>query len=125
VSKVIRGCKDPNLDSIIAPPVSFDPSLWKEDIRAVMKNRGWIRGIPVWNALHLSTKTGPNTQAIMGAMTEAHLLSDEMLNNIKIVAGEGFVSAIQLSRKFNFHLFNSHFKIIKDKILILLKLSFI
>jgi len=110
VSRLLPGTKDPDLSTVTAPSTSVNSELFRKEIEAVVKGQGWVRGIPVWESLHLSTKAGPNGQSMMGAMSDLHLLTAEMLDNIRILTDGKVNHLIEQLRLFNLDLFNNHFK---------------
>lgn len=102
VSRVLPGNKPPDLSSVTAPSTSTKPL---DDIRrevgVAMKKTGWRVARPVWDKPHLSTKAGPNGQAMLGAMQDAHLLTPDALTYIKVLGGDKVISLIETLRTFS------------------------
>lgn len=60
---------------------------------------GWNIDRPQWSDYHFSLKSGPNGQAMMGSIHDAHHLTSEDLQNILILGNsEDLVDRINLLR---------------------------
>lgn len=94
VSRIIPGNVSPDLTSIITPGPPRDNNLLLE-ITAVMKMTGWTIGRPIWERPHLSTKAGPNGQAMLCAMKDATLLTPQMVTDITTLGGQKVASMIE------------------------------
>jgi len=111
VSRCIKGTTAPNLETVTSPSTSIDPQVFEEEIRAVVQSLGWRIQKPIWESVHLSTKAGPNGQAMMGAMSDLHLLSPRMLELIEYLSDGKVNHLIERLRLFSLDLFNNHFGI--------------
>lgn len=54
---------------------------------------------PQWTKCHLSTKAGPNAQAMLGSIVDLHLLPESLVKDLSIVGGPELKSRIQLLRE--------------------------
>jgi hypothetical protein len=66
---------------------------------------------PVWESVHLSTKAGPNGQAMMGAMSDLHLLTDRMLQNMEYMTDGKVNQQIEQLRPLSLDLWNKQFNL--------------
>lgn len=99
ISRVLPGHKKPDLSTITTPSTSIDPWInFQDDVKAIMTRKGWRLSRPIWDRYHLSTRAGPNCQAMVGAALEASLLSQETLTYIKILGGEELIKKIEVNR---------------------------
>jgi hypothetical protein len=80
------------------PSTSVDAQIFELEIAAIVKSRGWNLAPPVWEKPHLSTKAGPNCQAMVGAVLEAHAMPKSLYENIKILAGSELTKMIDANR---------------------------
>lgn len=92
------------------PPLSSlsDKPTYKEDkiseyisyIPMVMQMMNIPSKINVkWRQFHLTTKKGPNGQAMVSSIRDAHLLDDGMLKDIRTVAGDEIIEVINHCRE--------------------------
>jgi len=51
---------------------------------------------PIWSSCHLSTKAGPNAQAMVGAITDSHHLPGDLVKDLSIVGGSLLTERISL-----------------------------
>lgn len=58
---------------------------------------------PQWTKCHLSTKAGPNAQAMVGSMVDIHHLPDTLVKALAVIGGPRLLSRIRLLRE-NYHL---------------------
>lgn len=56
-----------------------------DDLIQTLYMLNWRIDRPVWTRYHYSLKAGPNGQAMMGSIFDAHHLSDDDLENLKIL----------------------------------------
>jgi hypothetical protein len=98
LSRIIPGWKSPDLAPIIDPPRSAKLSYYGLALSGVVTELGWKLPRPVWTEVHVSTKAGPNAQAMVGAIEDAHLLSDVEISNLRILGGDELVRTIELHR---------------------------
>jgi hypothetical protein len=80
---------------IISPWGGSDPITGKEFATAV-RSLG-IRPLKIeWSRFHMSTKSGPCGQAILTSLTELTLLPQSLVDNIRLLGGEGLGKVIDL-----------------------------
>jgi hypothetical protein len=95
LSRVIAGWKTPDLDPITLPAISLKDSLLSPEIVGIVKDLGWKLDVPAWERPHVTTKSGPNAQALIGSIEDAFLLTDAQIVNLGICGGEALVQAIE------------------------------
>lgn len=111
VSRILPGHKVPDLSSIITSGKSINYDLFRKEISVVMKDRGWNFSPPVWEECHLSTKAGPNSQAMIGSLTDLQLLTPSMLKAISTLTKGAVNSLIDRLQQLNLQAWNDHFKV--------------
>lgn len=100
VSRLLPGWKQPDLTPITDHGVPRNPLVEREVI-AVVKGLGWKLARPEWSGPHVSTKAGPNAQAMVGSVEDASLLTDSQMESIREIGGEGVVRAIGNAKLFS------------------------
>jgi len=80
-------------------PAAPYPSYLEEELTAVVKGLGWKLSVPEWERAHVTTKSGPNAQALIGSIEDASLLSDSQISNLGICGGEKLVRTIGTIRQ--------------------------
>jgi len=95
--RLIDGTKAPDLDPITLPAVPF-PSSLEVELTAIVKDLGWKLTVPEWERPHVTTKSGPNAQALVGSIEDASLLSSTQIANLRICGGEKLVRTIETIR---------------------------
>jgi hypothetical protein len=95
LSRVIRGWKTPDLDPITLPAPSLKSTTLVDDVVGIVTELGWKVEVPEWERPHVTTKSGPNAQALIGSIEDAFLLSDEQISNLRICGGETLIQAIE------------------------------
>jgi hypothetical protein len=98
VSRIITGWKAPNLDPIIQPCSGLNVSIIGDSLAGLVTELGWKLDLPRWEGCHVTTKSGPNAQALLSSIEDAHLLTDEQIGNLRIVGGDELVERIELIR---------------------------
>lgn len=94
VSRMLPGWKNPDLAPITDPcPVVISHRL-VEDVVGIVKELGWKLPLPRWEECHVTTKSGPNAQALIGSIEDAHNLSETQISNLGIVGGDALVQLI-------------------------------
>lgn len=93
VSRILPGWKAPDLAPITTTGASFQPAL-AEEVSAVVTELGWKLPFPEWEGCHVSTKSGPNAQALLGSIEDASLLTPRQLELLAVVGGEALVRLI-------------------------------
>lgn len=91
--RLIDGTKSPDLDPITLPAAPY-PSCLDEELPAIVKDLGWKLTVPEWERPHVTTKSGPNAQALIGSIEDASLLTDAQIANLGICGGEKLTSTI-------------------------------
>jgi len=99
------------------PSTSVSSELFRKEIFATTKSLGWFTGLPIWEDLHLSTKAGPNGQAMMGAMSDLSYLTDQNIQDLGILTGNKINHLIDNLKTFSLDSFNKHFGITPKGIL--------
>jgi len=94
LSRIIPGWKTPDLDPITLPASSSSYPVIGSELVAIVKGLGWRVETPAWERPHVTTKSGPNAQALVGSIEDAFLLSDEQISNLRICGGEKLVQTI-------------------------------
>lgn len=94
-SRLIAGWKTPDLDPITLPANVKDSPVLERDIVGIVRDLGWRVEVPEWERPHVTTKSGPNAQALIGSIEDAFLLSDSQISNLGICGGEKLVQAIE------------------------------
>jgi len=98
VSRLIPGWKSPDLTTITDPCQTVIPHNLGEELAGVVRKLGWKITQPVWEECHVSTKSGPNAQALVSSIEDAHLLSDQQISDLLVVGGSELVRAIEVAR---------------------------
>jgi len=91
--RLIEGSKSPDLDPITLPAAPVSPLL-EAELTAIVKDLGWKLNVPEWERPHVTTKSGPNAQALIGSIEDAHLLTQSQVDNLRICGGEKLVETI-------------------------------
>jgi hypothetical protein len=91
--RLIDGSKAPDLDPITLPASPY-PSVLDEEIPAIVKSLNWRLSVPEWERPHVTTKSGPNAQALIGSIEDASLLTETQLANLRLCGGEKLVQTI-------------------------------
>jgi hypothetical protein len=94
-SRIIPGWKTPDLDPITLPANIKSDSVIELELVGIVKDLGWKLDVPLWERPHVTTKSGPNAQALVGSIEDAFLLSDSQISNLRICGGEKLVQAIE------------------------------
>lgn len=100
VSRILPGWKSPDLSPIVTPGAPFNSQLCDE-AAAVTKEMGLKIARPEWTGCHVSTKAGPNAQAMVGSVEDAALLTSTQIDDLGIIGGEGLVQAVHTVRNFS------------------------
>nr|DBA07246.1 TPA_asm: RNA-dependent RNA polymerase [Gigaspora rosea mitovirus 2] len=101
VSRVLPGWKSPDLSSITAPSQIVNSDEIARDLVGVVRELGWKIDPTslAWGGCHVSTKSGPNAQAMLGSIEDASLLTSEQISHLQTVGGEELVSTIGTIRR--------------------------
>jgi len=100
VSRILPGTKLPDLSTITDPGKGQLSSRMRDDLLRVVRYLGWRVPQPVWTECHISTKAGPNAQALVGSIEDAHLLTDLQISYLQILGGGAVVQLIQTIRSY-------------------------
>ena len=95
--RLVEGTKKPDLDPITLPATPY-PSDLEVELAAIVKNLGWSLTVPEWERPHVTTKSGPNAQALVGSIEDAHLLTEKQIDNLRICGGDELVRTIGVIR---------------------------
>lgn len=100
ISRLLPGWKAPDLSTITRPGPPIIPTLVGEVVSTVTA-LGWKLARPEWVECHVSTKAGPNAQAMVGSVEDAHLLTDQQMSDIAVLGGKLVLGAIANARLFS------------------------
>lgn len=90
VSRILPGWKSPDVTPIIQPYTGhLDLHVIGGDLAGLVKELRWAIDLPQWEGCHVTTKSGPNAQALIGSIEDAHLLSDTQISNLRTIGGMG------------------------------------
>jgi hypothetical protein len=98
ISRILPGWKSPDLSPITDPPKSDKLSYYGLALSGIVKELGWTLPRPCWDGCHTTTKAGPNAQALVSSVEDAHLLTDSEISNLRILGGDELVNSIEISR---------------------------
>lgn len=99
VSRILPGWKAPDLGPIIQPyKGNYDLHVIGGALASLVTDLGWALPLPRWEECHVTTKSGPNAQALIGSVEDAHLLSDAQIGYLEILGGELLVERVKLIR---------------------------
>jgi len=87
LSRIISGWKSPNLDPITLPAVPVC-SVIEQELTGIVKGLGWKLDVPEWERPHVTTKSGPNAQALIGSIEDASLLTEDQISKLALCGGE-------------------------------------
>jgi hypothetical protein len=111
ISRILPGWKSPDLSSVTAPSQANDLSVLTGDLVGVVKELGWKLPRTEWSECHVTTKTGPNAQALVGSIEDAALLTDDQLKLLAILGGEAVIRSIETVRTLSPLTWLAHFKL--------------
>jgi len=97
VSRIIPGWKTPNLDPVTRPGADFNSAL-ADSATSTVADLGWRLPRPSWTECHVTTKAGPNAQALVSSIEDASLLTPDMLECLRVLGGDGLVRTIETIR---------------------------
>lgn len=98
ISRILPGWKSPDLEPITRPGVPYSAVI-AEEFQAVFVALGWKIKTPEWESCHVSTKSGPNAQAMVGSVEDSQLLTDSQIADLKTIGGEALTRTIETIRK--------------------------
>lgn len=101
VSRIIPGQKKPDLSSITDPGLDLKTSSIRSDLVSVVRELGWKLPPIQWDGWHVTTKAGPNAQALLGSIEDAHLLSEAQIRDLGVLGGDELVQSIETLRRFS------------------------
>jgi hypothetical protein len=97
VSRILPGWKSPDLLPITQPyKGDYDLRVIGDALAGLVRELGWAIPLPRWEECHVTTKSGPNAQALIGSVEDAHLLSEEQISNLQILGGDAVVERLKL-----------------------------
>lgn len=97
-SRILPGWKAPDLDPVTRPfGGQISPRL-RDDLIGTVADLGLSVPRPVWTECHASTKAGPNAQALVGSIEDAHLLTDAQISDLRVLGGDEIVRLIETIR---------------------------
>nr|QCF24461.1 RNA-dependent RNA polymerase [Entomophthora muscae mitovirus 2] len=117
ISRAIPCNGEISVTSITDKGPDVNPDLLKE-YSSVLKELNWTIPVPTWSECHLSTKSGPNSQAMIGSIADLNHLPQSLRDDISVLGGPELTKVMDLLfEKINVKAWNRHFKV-KDKSLI-------
>lgn len=120
VSKTIKGQGLPDFKSIIVPPSLNLSEISDEEIDWVIQTFSLKFDQPSWTEPHISTKAGPNGQALISSIKDLQSLPSEVLQLIVKLGGDGLETYMnQIRQLVDFEKWNQTFSsVIRDTSLI-------
>lgn len=104
-----------SLSDIESPSSGVITPELKEDIKRVINSLGITLDRPQWTNSHLSTKSGPVAQAMVGAIPDAHHLPEPLVSQLEVLGGPLLSKRIsEVQQGTNLKSWCDHFQI-KDK----------
>lgn len=100
ISRILPGHKAPDLSSVTDPGTGHMSPRLRDDLARTVKRLGWRLPQPVWTECHTTTKAGPNAQALVGSIEDAHLLTDTQISHLRVLGGPGIVQLIETIRSY-------------------------
>jgi hypothetical protein len=97
-SRLLPGWKAPDLEPVTRPFEGHISPRLREDLISTVADLGWKLSRPIWAECHASTKAGPNAQALVGSIEDAHLLTDEQISYLRVLGGDGIIQLIETIR---------------------------
>lgn len=97
LSRLITGWKSPDLDPITLPAVPVSVVM-TEELKGIVRDLGWKLDVPCWERPHVTTKSGPNAQALVGSIEDASLLTEKQISNLRLCGGDELVRTIETIR---------------------------
>lgn len=111
VSRIIPGWKSPDVAPIIQPYTGhYDLHVIGDDLAGLVTALRWSIPLPQWEGCHVTTKSGPNAQALIGSIEDAHLLNEEQLGKLLVVGGNELVERVKQIRAISVLAWLSNFK---------------
>lgn len=98
ISRYLSGWKSPDLSTISDPCKGTKVASYATSLAAITRRLGWTIPVPRWEQCHVTTKSGPNAQALLSSIEDAHLLSESQISDLRLVGGEELVRLIETSR---------------------------
>lgn len=109
ISRIIPGWKSPDLSPITDPLQVVIPSTSGGDLASIVRRLRWKITQPVWEECHTSTKSGPNAQAMVGSIEDAHLLTDSQISDLRTLGGDGIIERLTPIRSISVQSWTEHF----------------
>lgn len=101
VSRHLPGRKSPDLSPITGPYKGIDLDCNIQSFVSTVSELGWKITRPQWEECHVTTKAGPNSQALVGSIEDAHILTDAQISNLRVLGGDELVQLIESVRSFS------------------------
>jgi hypothetical protein len=97
ISRILPGWKSPDLATVTTPPPPISLSI-ESDVVGVVKLLGWKLPLPEWEGCHVTTKAGPNAQALVGSIEDAHVLTQDQISDLALIGGSELIRSIETSK---------------------------
>jgi hypothetical protein len=111
ISRLLPGWKKPDLTTITNACKVELSSSFEVELMAVVRELGWVLPSIQWDGWHVTTKAGPNAQALLGSIEDASLLTEDQIRDLGILGGEELVQSIGILRLFSPLAWLNHFKL--------------
>jgi len=90
VVRTIKGSSDPDLNSIRSESHWIESFINDDEIKLVLDRFNLYVDPPLWEEPHMSTKAGPNGQALISSIKDLSLLPKQLERDLLIVGGSKF-----------------------------------
>lgn len=98
ISRTIKGHGKPDHSSITNPQKGSVNSELLTELRSVIPS--WFKPIDTeWQNFHLTTRMGPNGQALISSTLDLKYLTAEQLDDIKLIGGEKLFQIMEVNRR--------------------------
>lgn len=98
ISRILPGTKEPDLSTITSPSSGQLSPRLRDDLRRTVLRLKWSLPQTPWSECHITTKAGPNAQALVGSIEDAHLLTDDQISHLAVLGGDDVVQLINTIR---------------------------
>lgn len=111
VSRILPGWKAPDLTPITSPPAQKFSDVLSGELVGIVEELGWWLPRPEWDGCHVTTKAGPNAQALVGSIEDASLLTERQISDLALIGGDSLIQSIETSKLLSPLTWLAHFKL--------------
>nr|DBA07245.1 TPA_asm: RNA-dependent RNA polymerase [Gigaspora rosea mitovirus 1] len=111
VSRILPGWKAPDLTPITSPPAQKYCPILGQELVGIVEELGWWLPRPEWDGCHVTTKAGPNAQALVGSIEDASLLTEQQISDLQLIGGDSLIQSIETSKLLSPLTWLSYFKL--------------